>query len=346
MKNNAKIKIAVIDGYVNTSMLKKQILKKSFLNRDVEKSNIHGTIVVAKIIDEFPEAQITAIEILENNNRCEIDKLIKGLEYALYQEFDIINISLGCESISNQARNRLQNLCNQIRQKGTVIFAAKSNNGKLSYPADFKGIVKVGSDPYRKEIYNIEIESQSIIFSRNCISLISNGIVGIHKGNSFLCPWVVGIFAVYLKNSSCYSHDVIEKFFCYLNKVRVTYEERIFTDSGLRPQNIYLFQGKHFYLTQNAIKNLNPIKIIMVNKISNIFIANIMLKNQVNKKNKTLVIDGFLCCDEREKNIMRKFILFSCRHYKQIIMYGNYFNLVERMEINDKMGISLKTVFL
>ena len=79
-KDYERIKIAVIDGYVNTNLLNKNVKRKSFLFEKGPKVNTHGTIVTSKIIDECPEAEITCIEILNKSNRCKMDNLMKALE--------------------------------------------------------------------------------------------------------------------------------------------------------------------------------------------------------------------------------------------------------------------------
>ena len=46
-----------------------------------------------------------------------------------------------------------------------------------------------------------------------------------------------------------------------------------------------------------------------------------------------LIIDGFLCEFQQEKRNIKNFILSLSDYFDKVIMYGNYFNLTERIEI-------------
>lgn len=334
IKHYEKIKIAVIDGYVNTKLLNKSVYKKSFLDDEFPNTNnsTHGTVVVSKILDECPEAEITCIEILDNVNRCNIDMFIKALEYVEKQEFHIINISLGCETLVAETKIKLQNICNMICQKGTMIFAAKSNDGVRSFPSDIGSIVKIGSNPNEKEIYSIDIKEKTIMFKRNIVSLIANGIEGVYKGNSFLCPWIVGNFAKYLSENRANTHNIIEEFFLHLIKIRNNLGDKIL-EGDLEFRRTYIFQGKVPYIKSNMVDYFKPLEIIKFNDINKLYISRKFFETNVSSAINAIIIDGFLCECEQEKKCIRNFILALINQFDKIVMYGNYFNLSERISI-------------
>lgn len=334
-KDYERIKIAVIDGYVNTNLLNKNVKRKSFLCEKVPKGNTHGTIVTSKIIDECPEAEITCIEILNKSNRCKMDNLMKALEYVEKQKFHIVNISLGCETLEFETKIRLQNICNRILQKGTIIFAAKSNKGGASFPADINGIVEIGCDPYQEDIYSVNIKEKTILFKRNIISLIANGILGTYKGNSFLCPWVVGVFGNYLFRNCGNKTNNVDEFLLYLIEVRNEFGSKIYGEIDLKVgcKSTYIFQGKAPYLEVDMLDYFKPSEIVKYNDINSLYIPKKILEDNLHSLERLLIIDGFLCEFQQEKRNIKNFILSLSDYFDKVIMYGNYFNLTERIEI-------------
>lgn len=334
-KNCEKMKIAVIDGYVNTNLLNKKIQKKSFLCETPLNNNTHGTIVTLKIIDECPEAEVTCIEILNKFNKCKIEYLIKALEYVEKQNFHIVNISLGCETLMAEIKNRLQSICDRILETGTIIFAAKSNEGGECFPTDIKGIVKIGCNPYQEDIYSINLKEKTILFKRNSISLIADGILGIYKGNSFLCPWVVGVFANYLLKNYGNTANTVDEFLLYLIEVRNEFGNKIYGEIDLKGgcKNTYILQGKVPYLEGNMLDYFKPSEVVKYNDINKVYIPKKILEDSLHSLESVLIIDGFLCECQQEKRNIKNFILSLSDYFNKVIMYGNYFNLTERIEV-------------
>ena len=62
-------------------------------NKDTE--NDHGGICAAIIKKYFTESEIVSMQILDENGKTDIDRLLLALEWCLKQEINIISLSLG-----------------------------------------------------------------------------------------------------------------------------------------------------------------------------------------------------------------------------------------------------------
>ena len=160
-----------------------------------------------------------------------------------------------------------------------------------------------------------------------------------------MCPWVVGVFGKYKMRRSFEGGNILEDFFLYLNKIKIDYNARVFSDITLRSTGIQLLQGKERYIDADTLSFFNPQKIILLNDLKKGYIMQkTFFPNTLN--NEVLIIDGFFCCSHYEKKIIRNLILSLSKQYKQIVMYGNYFNLEERISVAEQSNICFNAVFL
>ena len=151
----------------------------------------HGTAVICIIDQMVSNSQIVAIKIDESY--CKKKGVSKWLYAALkhiYENecFDVINISLGC--YESDTVNCIEEICNKINQKGTIIVSAFDNNGIMSYPASFHSVIGIDSNPllevgkyiYVDEVVNIVAGSKKWNLPKICNEYSKS------YGNSFVCP--------------------------------------------------------------------------------------------------------------------------------------------------------------
>lgn len=151
----------------------------------------HGTAVTCIVDQMVSGAQIVVIKIDEDY--CRKNGISKWLHAALNyiyltEEFDVINISLGC--YESDIINDIEEICKKLSQRGTILVSAFDNNGIMSYPASFDCVIGVDSNPlleagkyvYVDDVVNIISGEKKWNLPKMCNDYSKS------YGNSFLAP--------------------------------------------------------------------------------------------------------------------------------------------------------------
>ena len=223
------ITVAVIDSGcdINHPNLKDRIIGyKNFTNDDNGNPHIvtdytgHGTHVCGiigasdigndGIIGVAPKCNLLVLKALSKNGG-KSSWVANAIKYAiLYQNVDIISMSLGANQPSQEMRDAIQ----EAIKRGIVVVVAAGNNGdnnsqtmELNYPASFNECITVGSVTYSKRNSRFTATSREIDLvalgegynSRGVLSTYPNGLYKEMKGTSMATPFVSGALAL-LKN--------------------------------------------------------------------------------------------------------------------------------------------------
>lgn len=103
----------------------------------------HGTAVTSIIYNNTNNNQITIFPVFSSSKgTMEVEELVELLNdiYANYN-FDVINLSNG--TVCYDTIDELEEVCQKIIDKGTIIVSAFDNNGLMSYPASFRNVIGV-----------------------------------------------------------------------------------------------------------------------------------------------------------------------------------------------------------
>mgnify|MGYP004561883273 CR=1 FL=1 len=104
----------------------------------------HGTTVISILAKDIIETEIILLQIFKNDYEIDQDKLYDVLQYVeQFISCDLLHMSFGVETCTNITR--LNELCINIRKRGTIIVSAYSNDGMISYPAFFDCVIGVDS---------------------------------------------------------------------------------------------------------------------------------------------------------------------------------------------------------
>lgn len=95
----------------------------------------HGTAVAGAIRSLAPEAELLVVKIFEGGLRTNIDIILRGVEWALDQNVDIVNLSLGTTNADHAER------LGEWVAKGSLWVSAAS-----TYPGMLAGVVGVEID--------------------------------------------------------------------------------------------------------------------------------------------------------------------------------------------------------
>jgi subtilisin family serine protease len=156
----------------------------------------HGTATAGIVARMAPAAEIASIRVIGSNAHGTADQLLAGLNFALEQRFDVINMSLG--TTDERVWRRLSALADRAFYEGRIIVAAANNFGIAALPAQLSSVLGVDmaafSDPATVHFrwhMPIELEARGIYVEAPAMG----GGTQLFTGTSFACPHVTGLVA-------------------------------------------------------------------------------------------------------------------------------------------------------
>ncbi len=163
----------------------------------------HGTACAGIISSVAPDVEIDSIKVLGAGGMGDGHAFLAGLEFAIKQRYDVINLSLG--TTKSQFAVPLRDLLDRGYRSGCVIVAAANNLPQPSYPSVFSSsLISVSKsdsvDPFEfgfKFGDIIELTAPGV----NVRTTWLNNSYRNLTGNSFACPHIVGIVALLLESN-------------------------------------------------------------------------------------------------------------------------------------------------
>lgn len=175
-KNEKQIKIAILDsGISKEHSIFNHVSFHSYNAISNKTENVtddfnHGTSIASLIVKDLNKTEkksivIYDIKILDENGVGDLDKSVNGLEWAIDQNVDVINISAGFQTYNKE----YEELINKAYDLGITIIASSGNNVGFDsdYPAQFKNVISIGSTTTE--------ETQSPLSSVGKIDFVSIG---------------------------------------------------------------------------------------------------------------------------------------------------------------------------
>lgn len=192
---------------------------------------LHGT-AVAGIIAGSPsyekgilgiavQAKIVSVDVTdEENGIIETSNLIEGIEYAISQKVDILNISAGVKQPSKELHQAVK----KAYDAGIVIIAASGNymTDDLLYPAKYEEVIAAGALSKDNEIIspkgNVE---KTVVYlpGENIVTAGKNGGYTGINGTSASAPILSGIVALMKEQNRSITNDEILSYFNTYNSV-------------------------------------------------------------------------------------------------------------------------------
>ena len=173
--------------------------------------NGHGThvagIVAALdndvgVIGVAPEAALYAVKVLDRNGSGSWSNIIKGLQWAVDNHMQVINMSLGGTSGSST----LKTACDNAYAAGVVVVAAAGNNGNSSgtgdtvlYPARYDSVIAVAATDSADKRASYSSTGPKVELAApgsNINSTLPGGAYGTKSGTSMASPHVTGVAAL------------------------------------------------------------------------------------------------------------------------------------------------------
>jgi subtilisin family serine protease len=207
------VRVAVVDSGVDTEHpdLKGKIKesveavaedgKISFLPSTSGDQAGHGTACAGIITSIAPDVDLYSVKVLGANAAGSGEMFLVGLDYAIKQKFRVINLSLGTTKRDYFAP--LHDLLDRAYQSGCIVVAAANNLPFPSYPSIFSSSVvsvvkRAGDNPFNfgyRYGQVIEIVAPGV----EVRTTWPGGGYRQLTGNSFACPYVVGMIALMIE---------------------------------------------------------------------------------------------------------------------------------------------------
>jgi major intracellular serine protease len=174
--------------------------------------NMEGIVGIA------PEVTIITVKVLDKNGRSDGNSILKGLQYCLTVNPDVINMSLGSEMPMDDCHLIIK----ELTKRNITVVCAAGNNGenRILYPAQYEECIAVGS--YSDSILKNRSEFSSwgsaldiMAPGEKILSTYLNGTYAVLSGTSMAAPTISGVVALivgyYKKQEKTISVDEIKK---------------------------------------------------------------------------------------------------------------------------------------
>jgi subtilisin len=212
------VRIAVIDsGWDYRSTAGVRVLPGQNLSgagdSSAQDSHGHGTECVLLIAALAPSATFVPIKVFAESLTTSVTALLKGLEWAVEQDVDVINLSLGSDEPS--AIGPLQELCNRAERKGSLVVAASDPAGRWRFPASFDSVLSVENGdfthPYEFS-YSANNGSECRVGPRLVRTRSIGGVERIRSGSSYAAAQLSGIAAIFRQSQPNAGADQFRRF--------------------------------------------------------------------------------------------------------------------------------------
>lgn len=205
------VKVCVLDsgverghpliGDVQRSVAARKLEDGTFEVADDDEGDLcgHGTACAGIIRALAPECDIVSVRVLGAGYTGSAGAMLRGLEWAIEQGFDVVNMSLS--TTKKQYVDRLHELADIAYFKRTMLVASAHNMPVESFPWRFASVISVGSheesDP---EVFFANPSPPVEFFARGLMLDIAwlGGQTINATGNSFATPHIAGICALIL----------------------------------------------------------------------------------------------------------------------------------------------------
>ena len=106
----------------------------------------HGTACAGIIHALAPEAELHSLRVIGHQAAGSLEQLLFGLKWAIDQDMDVINLSLG--TVQKRLMSALQELVDQAYYKSQIVVTAANNQQQVSYPANFASLIAVDNQSF------------------------------------------------------------------------------------------------------------------------------------------------------------------------------------------------------
>ena len=205
------VKIAVLDTGIDLDHLDLRVAGNVTFVPETENGdddNGHGTMVAGiiaaldngeGIVGIAPEAEIYSVKVLNRNRVGTASAIIKGIEWAIANKMQIINMSLGT---TNGLPEALVQALEKAHRAGIVLVSGAGNSGdqgNIYSPARYEQVIAVGAtdeSDLKAAFSNTGSALELMAPGTNVLTTTYDGGYGAGPGTSFAAPLDTGAAAL------------------------------------------------------------------------------------------------------------------------------------------------------
>lgn len=205
------VKVAVLDTGIDIDHPDLQVIGGANFDPSVstyDDNNGHGTHVagtIAALDNEFgvvgvaPEASLFGVKVLDRKGSGWISQVIAGIDWAVQNEMDVINMSLGSDSPDPD----LEDALDLAVSAGIIVVAAAGNDTyDIDYPGAYTSTIAVGAINPDRTLAYFSSQGEMLDVVAPGVAIISTYKNGRYKdlnGTSMATPHVAGLAALYIE---------------------------------------------------------------------------------------------------------------------------------------------------
>lgn len=213
---NKKVKVAILDSGISPhdDLKNKIVASYNAIQSDQDPiDDLHHGTAIAGIISSSQNkmgfsglakdnVEIYNVKVLDSQGKSDFQTVIKGIEWSIKNDVDIINISFGFETNNLE----FENVIKKALANGIIIVAASGNTLglRVDYPAKYEGVISVSALKSDFTIYSYASKGKIDYAApgKNILSTDNNGGYSIFNGTSFAAAFVTGSIAYILGNAN------------------------------------------------------------------------------------------------------------------------------------------------
>ncbi|MBN8208968.1 S8 family peptidase [Bacillus sp. NTK071] len=180
-------------------------------------------------------ASLYAVKVLDSSGSGTYSGIIQGIEWAVDNNMDIINMSLGGSSGSTALKDAVDNAYNS----GVLVVAAAGNEGTffgfntIGYPAKYASAMAVGavdSNNKRASFSSVGSELEVMAPGVDILSSVPGNSYASYNGTSMASPHVAGAAALILAGNPSLSNEQVRQ---KLNDTAIPLGDAFYYGNGL-----------------------------------------------------------------------------------------------------------------
>ena len=219
-----RVNIGIIDSGIDKNDVEKGRISKEYCfnyNSSSEGNDVdeninslkHGTICALVIEKYCPNSRFLSARILNNNGRGTIYRIESSLDVCNKNNVKLVNISLGTTHF--QDKRIVRRTVNHYANKGMILVAATSNDGKTTYPASLSNVISVAVGEDVRVDQNVQHQTGIDFIAPSDHEITMEGVsFRLGQSNSYAAPYITALVGNLISAKGSMTVDEIRDQLC------------------------------------------------------------------------------------------------------------------------------------